>query len=66
VTGGSGVSRRLMGGSGLSRQAPITAFGGEILCRFAAGVTQPEPLREALSRQTRPSLSNALEGTAHG
>src|ERR1044072_7648038 len=26
---------------------PITAFGGEIWCRFAAGVTQPWPLREA-------------------
>lgn len=55
-----------MGGSGVSRQLPITAFGGEILCRFAAGTTLPGPLREALSRHSRSSLSNAPEGTANG
>jgi len=53
-----------MGGSGMSRQMPITAFGGEILCRFATGTTLPGPLREALSRHSRSSPPNALKGTA--
>jgi len=30
-----------MGGSGVPRRMPITAFGGEIRCRFAAGTSLP-------------------------
>lgn len=55
-----------MRGSGVSRQMPITAFGGEIWCRFAAGVTLPGPLREAPSRHTRPSLSKASRRATNG
>lgn len=55
-----------MGGSGVSRQLPITAFGGEICCRFAAKTTQPGPLREALTGHPRPSPSKAFGRTANG
>lgn len=54
-----------MEGSGVSRRLPITAFGGEIQCRFAAGITLPGPLREAPSRHPRSLLSSTLKGTAN-
>jgi hypothetical protein len=50
-------------GSGVPRQLPTTAFGGGIWCRFAAGVTLPGPLREALSRHPRSPLSSPSKGT---
>lgn len=53
-------------GSGVPRQLPTTAFGGGFWCRFAAGTTQPGPLREALPKHPRSSLRNALEGIANG
>jgi hypothetical protein len=55
-----------MWGSGVSRRVPITAFGGEIRGRFAAEVTLPGPLREALSRHTRSSLASAHREPANG
>jgi hypothetical protein len=54
-----------MGGSVVSRRLPITAFGGEIECRFAARATLPGPLREAPSRHHRSSPTNALKGTTN-
>jgi hypothetical protein len=53
-------------GLGVPRQMPATAFGGGIWCRFAAGNTQPGPLREALSRHPQSSLRNAFERAANG
>jgi hypothetical protein len=55
-----------MGESVVSRRLPITAFGGEIQCRSAAGDTLPGPLREAPSRHHRFPHPNALGGIAHG
>jgi hypothetical protein len=55
-----------MGGSVVYRRMPVTAFGGEIQCRFAAEITLPGPLREAPSRHHRSSLRNALQGTTNG
>jgi hypothetical protein len=52
-----------MRGSGVSRRLPTTAFGGGILCRFAAGVTLPGPLREAPAETHPTPFSYALEGT---
>jgi hypothetical protein len=55
-----------MGGSGVSRRLPVTACGGEMWCRFAAGVTLPGPLREAPVETPPTPTSNATEGTANG
>lgn len=53
-------------GLGVPRQLPATAFGGGIWCRFAAGTTQPGPLREALPRHPRSPLANPCRGTTNG
>jgi hypothetical protein len=54
-----------MSGSGVSRQLPVTACGGEFRCRFAAGVTLPGPLREAPAETHPTPTPNAAGGTAN-
>ena len=55
-----------MGGSVVPRRLPITAFGGEIQCHFAAGITLPGPLREAPSRHHRSPFPSAVQVATDG
>ncbi|HMJ72937.1 MAG TPA: hypothetical protein VK471_06185 [Solirubrobacterales bacterium] len=50
----------------MSRQVPVTAFGGEIWGRFAADITLPGPLREAPIETPPTPTPNVARETANG